>query len=261
MNAEPIAPGARLAGKVAVVTGGADGIGRGITEMLARHGAKVAIFDVREETGATTAAELAGRGCEVTSHMVDVTNDDSVAIGMESVWNAWGALHILVNNAGVSGPPDPTDKVDLAAWQYMFAVNVQGPFLCTKHAIPYLRRTPGGRSIVSISSIYGLVGNADAPSYHAAKGAVRLMAKTDAVTYAPEGIRVNSVCPGTIMTPFNVRKAEETPGYLDEMRALHPLGQVGEPEDIAYGVLYLASDESRFVTGTDLIIDGGYTAQ
>jgi NAD(P)-dependent dehydrogenase (short-subunit alcohol dehydrogenase family) len=261
VNTEITAASARMAGKVAVVTGGADGIGRGITEMLAQHGAKVSIFDVREEAGALTAAELAEQGLQVTSHAVDVTNEDSVAAAMEAVWDTWGALHVLVNNAGVSGPPEPTDKVDLAAWQSMFAVNVQGPFLCTKHAIPYQRRTPGGKSIVSISSIYGLIGNADSPSYHSAKGAVRLMAKTDAVTYAPEGIRVNSVCPGSIMTALNLRKAEETPGYLDEMIALHPIGQIGEPEDIAYGVLYLASDESRFVTGTELIIDGGYTAQ
>lgn len=251
----------RLAGKVAVVTGGADGIGRGISEMLAEHGAKVAIFDVRKHVAASTAAELSARGLTVTAHQVDVTNEVSVAAGMEAVWDRWGALNVLVNNAGISGPSEPTDRVELAAWQSMFAVNVQGPFLCTKHSIPYLRRTPGGRSIVSISSIYGLIGNADAPSYHAAKGAVRLMAKTDAVTYAPEGIRVNAICPGTIMTSLNVAKAENTPGYLDEMRALHPLGRLGEPEDIAYGVLYLASDESRFVTGTELTIDGGYTAQ
>ncbi|MFF2842407.1 SDR family NAD(P)-dependent oxidoreductase [Paenarthrobacter sp. NPDC057981] len=253
--------GPRLAGKVAVVTGGADGIGRGITEMLAKHGARVAVFDIRGEAAAATAAELAKQGLDVIAQTVDVTNEESVATAMEAVWNKWGALHVLVNNAGVSGPPQATDEVDLAEWQSMFAVNVQGPFLCTKHAVPYQRRTPGGKSIVNISSIYGLIGNADAPSYHAAKGAVRLMAKTDAVTYAPEGIRVNAVCPGSIMTEFNLRKADEIPGYLDDMIALHPVGHIGEPEDIAYGVLYLASDESRFVTGTELVIDGGYTAQ
>ncbi|WP_197687545.1 SDR family NAD(P)-dependent oxidoreductase [Mycobacterium sp. MS1601] len=255
----------RVQGKVAAVTGAADGIGRAIADMLARHGAAVAILDRNAEAAHAVAADITDRGGQAMAVTVDVSVEESVAEAMSLIWQRWGALHVLVNNAGVSGPAESADAVDFDAWKAMFAVNVDGPFLCTKHAIGYLRQTQGGRSIINMSSIYGLIGNSDAPSYHAAKGAVRLMAKTDAVTYAPEGIRVNAVCPGTIMTPFNIRKGESYPGglkaYLREMSAMHPIGHVGEPDDIAYGVLYLASDESRFVTGTELIIDGGYTAQ
>jgi NAD(P)-dependent dehydrogenase (short-subunit alcohol dehydrogenase family) len=264
MQAVPTAVG-RVQGKVAAVTGAADGIGRAIAHMLASHGAAVAILDRHGEAGEAVAAEITAHGGEATAVTVDVSVEHSVAEAMSMVWQRWGALHVLVNNAGVSGPPEPADSVDYTAWKAMFAVNVDGPFLCTKHAIGYMRQTQGGRSIIDISSIYGLIGNSDAPSYHAAKGAVRLMAKTDAVTYAPEGIRVNAICPGTIMTPFNIRKGENYPGgldaYLQAMSAMHPIGHVGEPDDVAYGVLYLASDESRFITGTELIIDGGYTAQ
>lgn len=256
---------ARVDGKRAIVTGGASGIGRAIVETLVAEGASVAIFDVAERDGKELAEHLTSRERPVTFHRVDVTVEDSVAAAMEQVAAEHGALEILVNNAGISGPAEPTDEVDYAAWQSMMAVNVAGPFLCTKHAIPLLRRGRGGRSIIDICSIYGLVGNADAPSYHASKGAVRLMAKTDAMVYAPEGIRVNAVCPGTILTPLNITKGEESPegleAYLSGMRAQHPLGVVGDPIDIALGVLYLASDESRFVTGTELVIDGGFTAQ
>jgi NAD(P)-dependent dehydrogenase (short-subunit alcohol dehydrogenase family) len=143
------------------------------------------------------------------------------------------------------------------------AVNVKGVFFCTKHAVPYMIQAGGG-SIVNISSIYGLIGAPDVPPYHASKGAVRLMAKTDALIYAKHRIRVNSVHPGFIWTPM-VENYLRSQGDLDEGRknvaALHPLGRVGEPGDIAYGILYLASDEAKFVTGSELVIDGGYTAQ
>lgn len=261
MMSPTVTAAGRLEGKVAVVTGGADGIGLVIAELFAANGASVAILDVRATEGRRAADALAERGHDAMFVESDVAVEESVAQAMSLVWQRWGALHVLVNNAAISGPEQPTDDVDYDQWKALFAVNVGGPFLCTKHAIAYMRRTTGDRSIIDMSSIYGLVGNTDSPSYHATKGAVRLMAKTDAMTYAPEGIRVNAVCPGTIMTPLNARKCGQDPQYLDAMRALHPLGRVGEPEDVAYGVLYLASDEARFVTGTELVIDGGYTAQ
>jgi len=164
-----------------------------------------------------------------------------------------------VNNAGVAGANKPTHELTEAEWDWVQGINVKGVFFCTKHAIPHLKRAGGG-SIINLSSIYGLVGGADVPPYHASKGAVRLMSKTDALIYAPDRIRVNSIHPGYILTPMVEHHlgAMENP---DEARkaaaALHPLGHMGEPDDIAWGVVYLASDEARFVTGAELVIDGG----
>ena len=175
----------------------------------------------------------------------------------------FGRIDILVNNAGVAGVSKPTDQLTEAEWDWVQAVNVKGVFFCTKHAIPALRAAGGG-SIVNLSSIYGLVGAPDVPAYHASKGAVRLMTKTDALLYAPDRIRVNSIHPGFIWTPM-VEGHLASQGDVAEGRkavdALHPLGHIGEPDDIAWGAVYLASDEARFVTGAELVNDGGYTAR
>jgi NAD(P)-dependent dehydrogenase (short-subunit alcohol dehydrogenase family) len=174
-----------------------------------------------------------------------------------------GKIDVLVNNAGIAGTSKPTHEITEAEWDQVQAINVKSVFFCTKHAIPHLRRTGGG-SIINLSSIYGLVGAPDVPPYHASKGAVRLMTKTDAMLYAADRIRVNSVHPGFIWTPM-VERHLASQGDVAEGRraldALHPLGHVGEPEDVAYGILYLASEESKFVTGAELVIDGGYTAR
>jgi len=169
----------------------------------------------------------------------------------------------VVNNAGVAGPNKPTDQLTEAEWDFVQAINVKGVFFCTKHAIPHLRRAGGG-SIINLSSIYGLISAPDVPPYHASKGAVRLMTKTDALLYAPEKIRVNSIHPGFIWTPM-VEGYLQGQGDVAEGReataALHPLGHLGEPDDIAWACVYLASDEAKFVTGSELVIDGGYTAR
>ncbi len=145
----------------------------------------------------------------------------------------------------------------------MININVKGVFLCTKHAIPYMQSSGG--SIINLSSIYGLVSATDIPAYHASKGAVRLMSKTDALFYAKDNIRVNSVHPGFILTPLvedlGRRSPQGVEAYKQHLDSLHPIGHMGEPQDIAYGILYLASDESKFITGSELVIDGGYTAQ
>lgn len=138
-------------------------------------------------------------------------------------------------------------------------INVKGVFFCTKHAVPHMKKSGGG-SIVNISSIYGIVGAADLPPYHASKGAVRVMSKTDALQYAKDNIRVNSVHPGFIWTPLVEELGKEDPGFREHLDSLHPIGHIGEPIDIAYGILYLISDESKFTTGSELVIDGGYTA-
>ncbi|MEX0600819.1 MAG: SDR family oxidoreductase, partial [Rhodothermales bacterium] len=169
-----------------------------------------------------------------------------------------------VNNAGIAGANKPTDLLTEADWDKVFDVNVKGVFYCTKYAIPYMR-VAGGGSIINLSSIYGIIGAPDIPPYHASKGAVRLMSKTDALLYAEENIRVNSVHPGYIWTPLVEDLGRESEEGVEAFRAnldsLHPIGHVGEPDDIAYGIVYLASDESKFVTGSELVIDGGYTAR
>jgi len=192
-----------------------------------------------------------------------VSSEADVAATIDAVAARYGHVDVLVNNAGVAGANKPTHELTEAEWDWVQGINVKGVFFCTKHAIPHLKRAGGG-SIINLSSIYGLVGGADVPPYHASKGAVRLMSKTDALIYAPDRIRVNSIHPGYILTPMVEHHlgAMENP---DEARkaaaALHPLGHMGEPDDIAWGVVYLASDEARFVTGAELVIDGGYTAR
>ena len=175
----------------------------------------------------------------------------------------FGRIDVLVNNAGVSGANKPTHELTEEEWDFVQAINVKGVFFGTKYAVPAMKRAGGG-SIINLSSIYGLIGAADSPPYHAAKGAVRLMSKNDALLYAPDGIRVNSVHPGFISTPMVQAFVDES-GAAEETKAalvaLHPLGRLGDPDDIAWGCVYLAADESKFVTGSELVIDGGYTAR
>jgi NAD(P)-dependent dehydrogenase (short-subunit alcohol dehydrogenase family) len=253
----------RLAGKVAVVTGAALGLGRASVIRMAEEGAAVAVTDVLEQQGRVLAEELAGRGLDVGFWRLDVADEANVARVIGEVVSRFGRLDVLVNNAGVSGANKPTHELTEAEWDWVQAINVKGVFFCTKHAIPHLRAAGGG-SIINLSSIYGLIGAADVPPYHASKGAVRLMTKNDALIYAPDQIRVNSIHPGFIWTPM-VENHLRSLGDLNEGRAataaLHPLGRLGEPDDIAWGCVYLASDESRFITGAELVIDGGYTAR
>ena len=180
------------------------------------------------------------------------------------VKSKFGSINVLVNNAGISGVDKPTHEVTSEEWDHLMAVNVKGVFFCTKHVLPQMMAAKRG-SIINLSSIYGLVGAPDVPPYHASKGAVRLMTKTDALTYAAQGIRVNSIHPGFIYTPmvdsYLHSKGGDVETWKKVVGALHPVGHMGDPDDIAYGVLYLASDESKFVTGTELVIDGGYTAR
>ena len=175
----------------------------------------------------------------------------------------FGHLDIVVNNAGVAGVSKPTHEITEAEWDWVQGINVKGLFFGIKHAIAHLRQSGGG-SIINLSSIYGLVGAPDVPPYHASKGAVRLMTKTDALLYAADKIRVNSIHPGFIWTPMVEKHLGASPD-LEAARqavgALHPLGHMGEPDDVAWGAVYLASDEAKFVTGTELVIDGGYTAR
>ena len=255
----------RVKDKVCIITGGALGIGRACAERLGQEGATIAVFDVLDAEGETLAAELRGRGINARYWHVDVASERNVQTAIDQVAALFGGVHVLVNNAGIAGVNKPTHEITEAEWDRVQSVNVKGVFFCTKHAIPHLKLAGGG-SIMNLSSIYGLVGGPDVPPYHASKGAVRRMSKTDAMLYAPDKIRVNSVHPGYIWTPMVEHHLLDSGATdLDEARkgvdAVHPLGHMGDVDDIAWGVVYLASDESKFVTGSELVIDGGYTAR
>lgn len=250
----------RVQDKVAIITGGALGIGRETCILLANEGAKVAITDILDEEGKKLAAEISQSGGVAKFWHLDVTIEEEVKKVYAEVVQEFGKLDATINNAGISGADKPTHELTEQEWDRVMDILVKGVFFCTKHAVPHMLKNGGG-SIVNLSSIYGILGAGDVPPYHAAKGAVRLMAKNDAVTYAKDKIRVNSVHPGFILTPMVENFGKDTPGFMEHLNSLHPLGHIGEPKDIAYGILYLVSDESKFVTGSELIIDGGYTAR
>jgi NAD(P)-dependent dehydrogenase (short-subunit alcohol dehydrogenase family) len=251
----------RLKGKVAVVTGAALGIGRACVERMAAEGARIVLADVHDDIGASLEAALRKRGFDAHYVHCDVASEDDAEALMTGAMTTYGQLDVLVNNAGISGTNKPTHEISEAEWDQVMAVNVKGVFFCTKHALPHLR--VNGGSIINLSSIYGLVGAPDVPPYHASKGAVRLMTKTDAMLYAADSVRVNSIHPGFIWTPMVENHLNAMDGDSEankqQVASLHPLGHLGEPDDIAWGVVYLASDESKFMTGAELVIDGGYT--
>lgn len=253
----------RVRDKVAIVTGGAMGIGEATARLLAREGARVAVTDVDEKTGRAVAKAIRDDGGEAQFWALDVGDEEAVRTALAEIHDHYERIHILVNNAGISGANKPTHEVTEEEWDRVMQINVKGVFFCTKHVIPYLKEAGGG-SIVNLSSIYGLVSAPDVPPYHASKGAVRLMTKTDALLYAEDKIRVNSVHPGFIWTPMvenHLQSAGDVEAGRKEVAKLHPLGHLGEADDIAYGILYLASEESKFVTGAELTIDGGYTSK
>jgi NAD(P)-dependent dehydrogenase (short-subunit alcohol dehydrogenase family) len=254
----------RLEGKTCIVTGGGKGIGKATCLRLAREGARVAVTDIDDDDARAVCEAIGAQGGTAGFWHLDVTDEAEVRKVFDAVADRFGQIDVVVNNAGISGANKPTHEVTAEEWRKVMDVNVNGVFYCTKAAIPHLRKRGGG-SIVNLSSIYGIVGAPDIPPYHASKGAVREMSKTDALLYAKDGIRVNSVHPGFIWTPLVQAMAEASEGgakaFRDHLDELHPIGHAGEPEDIAAGIAYLASDDAKFVTGSELVIDGGYTAR
>ena len=249
----------RLAGKVAFISGGARGMGATEAKLFANEGAAVAIGDVLEEAGKRTEAEINQSGGQALFVSLDVTSERSWLDAIGATVAKFGRLDILVNNAGVSahGMIEFTTEAD---WDRVMDVNSKGPFLGTKAAIPEMRKSGGG-SIINISSQLGLVGTEmSSPQYQSSKGAIRLLTKTTALQYAPDGIRCNSVHPGPVNTDMTA-DSRGNPENLGKMVGRIPMGRYGEPVEIANGVLYLASDESGFVTGSELVLDGGWTAQ
>jgi 3(or 17)beta-hydroxysteroid dehydrogenase len=249
----------RLQGKIALISGGARGMGAVEARLFAKEGAKVTIGDVLEDEGRKLEAEINATGGVALFVRLDVTHEADWQKAVEATVNRFSKLDVLVNNAGISGRGRVEDTA-VEEWDRVMDVNAKGVFLGTKVAIPAMRQGGGG-SIINISSQLGLVGtDHSSPQYQASKGAVRLLTKATAIQYAQEGIRANSVHPGPIVTPMT-EAARADPERYQLMLSRVPLGCYGQPEDVAYGVLYLASDEARWVTGSELVIDGGWTAQ
>jgi len=248
----------RLEGRVALITGAASGIGRATADRLASEGAIVVVSDLQDEAGEQAAAELRGAGGEALFVHLDVTDENGWAGAVERVLAERGSLGILVNNAGL-GDLAPIEETTLSDWERTVAIDQTGVFLGMKSCGDALKASGHG-SVINISSIFGTSGGfGTSPAYHAAKGAVRTLTKNVALHWATEGVRVNSIHPGFIRTPI-LDQARGTEVW-DAMTALTPMGRLGEPEEIAAAVAYLASDDASFVTGLELYVDGGYIAR
>ncbi len=252
----------RVKGKVAIITGAASGLGKGAASLLAREGATVILADINEVQGKEAAEEIRRDGGEAIFMKLDVRTESDWIKVIEKTLAEFGKLHVLVNNAGVELIKEIADT-SLEEWRWLMSINLDGVFLGTKHGIKAMKGSGGG-SIINISSVAGIVGTLDdTAAYCASKGGVRLLTKAAALECSKAGhdynIRVNSIHPGVIKTPLveDLLKDEAIRKRLEE---IHPIGFMGEPIDIAYAVLYLASDESRLVTGAEMVIDGGWTA-
>lgn len=246
----------RLEGKVALISGAARGQGAVHAELFANEGASVVLGDVLEKEVRFVADEIRAGGGAAEATLLDVTRPKDWAAAVELTERTFGRLDVLVNNAGIIDEGGAIDE-ELESWHRVIAVNQTGMFLGMKHAVPAMRRAGGG-SIINVSSTLGVVGAEDYIAYQATKGAVRQMTRSAALSYVKDGIRVNTICPGFIETPM-------TDDLEDEIRdhdiGMTPMARAGKPIEVSYAVLYLASDESSFVTGSDLVVDGGYLAQ
>jgi 3(or 17)beta-hydroxysteroid dehydrogenase len=248
----------RLAGKVALISGAAGGMGESEARLFAQEGAKVVVADVLDAEGRDVAASITKTGAPARFVKLDVTNEADWQSAVADTVRAFGKLDVLVNNAGISGTFDP-DPTSTSAWDTLMTVNAKGVFLGMKHAVPAMQQAGGG-AIVNISSISGFAGQDKIHmGYNASKGAVRIMTKSAAVQFAQHGIRVNSVHPG-IMPPMRTSKLSGDPVWRERALRFVPLKREGRVEEVAYAVLFLASDEASYVTGTELVVDGGYLA-
>ena len=247
----------RLENKVAVITGAAGGIGREAALLFSEEGAQICIADVVEEAGEQTASDCR----DAFFQKVDVTSAESVQAMYEAAAERYGGIDVLYNNAGIMPPDDASIlETEPDAWQRVQDVNAKGVYLCCKYGIPHLLERGGG-SVVNVASFVALAGAATSQiSYTASKGAVLSMSRELAVEFARRGVRVNALCPGPVETPLLMRLFEETPGALDRRLVHLPMGRLAQAREIAYGALFLASDESSYVNGATFLVDGGLTA-
>lgn len=259
-----IARPGRVADKVTIVTGASMGMGRATAELFALEGAKVALVDLDPIEGAKVAQQIVDDGGTAAFWHLDVSRESQVAEVFAEIVARFGGVDILVNCAGVIGPDKPSHELTETEFDALFAVDVKGVLWGTKYAVPHMIQAGSG-SIVNFSSIYGLAGNEEFTAYHVAKGAVTMQTRQDAAVYGKHNIRVNSVHPSTVLTPLVEGIAAEFPGGLAAYEAVNTSNQslrrLGRPEEVAYGVLYLASDEASWVTGVNLPIDGGFMAR
>lgn len=254
----------RVKGKVALVTGGALGLGEAAAALMAREGASVVVTDVNVAAGRQSVESIEAAGGDALFLQHDVSSEYDWQRVIHETITRFARLDVVVNNAGVGLVKD-IEHTTLQQWRWLMSINLDGVFLGTRFGIVAMKGARRG-SIINISSIEGLVGDPNIAAYNASKGGVRLLTKSAALYCARSGynIRVNSVHPGYVVTPMvesYLSGSADHEAARRALEALHPLGRLGEPDDIAYGILYLASDESSFVTGAELVIDGGYTAQ
>jgi len=260
----------RLKDKIAIVTGAGTGIGKAIALIFAREGAKVSICGRTPQTIEATARQIRQEGGEVIAIRCDVSDAQSVQAMVLQTVQHFGRVNILVNNAGVRASISTILELTEEEWQRTFDIDAKGSWLCSKSAIPEMQKVGGG-SIIMISSISAHIGQTKQGAYNAAKAAQELLMKCMALDFAPDQIRVNSICPAWVLTEMNreqLREMQAKPEQLfppglpySEVLKLHPIGRIGEPEDIAWAAVYLASDESKWVTGASFFVDGGFTCQ
>lgn len=252
----------RLKDKVAIVTGGASGIGEATCKLFAREGAKVIVADIQVEKGKAVVAQILKDGNTAEFLRCDMGVQVDIKAMIDHAEARYGRLDTLVNNAAIESPLPEVDTSE-EVYDRIMNVNVKGVFFATKHAVPLMRKNGGG-SIINISSAYGIKGSTGFAAYHASKGAVRTLTKGTAIAHAREGIRANSIHPGAIDTPL-IREAINTnpdpKGFEHAVSSATPIGRLGQPIEIAYGCLFLASDESKFCIGAEFCIDGGMVAQ
>ncbi len=249
-----------LDGKVAIVTGGASGIGRAAVELFAAEGATVIVADVNDRDGQALVDELASRDCAGAYVHADVSNERDVAAMIHLALAQYGRLDVLFNNAGIEGEQAPTADASVENWDRVIGINLKGVFLGCKFGIEAMLRNGGG-SIINNASVAGLVGFENIPAYCAAKGGVVQLTKTAALEYAQRGVRINCLCPGIIDTPMVQRFTQGSPEAMAQMAQLEPVGRAGKPREVAELALFLASDRSSFVTGAVIPVDGGFVAR
>jgi NAD(P)-dependent dehydrogenase (short-subunit alcohol dehydrogenase family) len=250
----------RVKDKVAIITGGGSGIGEATAKLMSKEGATIAIADIDDENGKRVAKEIKAAGGKAEFWHMNIAEEKEVEKTFADMNKKFGKITILVNNAGITGKAQATHETSSAEWDAVINVNLRGTFLCTKYAVPYILKAGGG-AIVNVSSIMGMLAGPAIP-YNTSKGGIRNLTKSDAYMYSRKNIRVNSVHPGFIITPLFTKLASKEPEGLEVAIKREggriPIGRMGEAQEIANGILFLASDEASYITGIELIIDGGY---